>query len=75
MSFVNQKIGGDVSNLGPGYRIGHSFFCSLQEDETPDARWYRRVIKNEIAPLLREYWFDDPAQADALTQELAIVSK
>ena len=28
------------------------------------------VIKNEIAPLLREYWFDDAAQAEELIQEL-----
>ena len=33
----------------------------LPETSNPyDESWYRMVIKSEIEPLLREYWFDDP---------------
>lgn len=58
---LNQSIAEDP-NLGPGFRIGHSFFCP-QEDREPDEQWYREVIHREIAPLLQEYWFDDPQEA------------
>ncbi len=63
MASLNQAIAEDALNLGPGYRIGHSFFVprdSVEDDEV----WYRRVIDTEIAPLLSEYWFDaaDKAQ-------------
>jgi hypothetical protein len=53
---LNKKI--ETSNdLGAGFRIGHSFF--VPNGKILDSRaWYRSVIENEIAPLLREYWFD-----------------
>lgn len=53
---LNKKI--ETSNdLGAGFRIGHSFFVPNREVLDSKA-WYRSVIQNEIAPLLREYWFD-----------------
>ena len=58
-----------AKNLGAGFKIGHSYFCPMETVDNEDD-WYRRVINCEIAPLLREYWFDDEAtsksQADAL---------
>jgi 5-methylcytosine-specific restriction protein B len=53
---LNKKI--EISNdLGAGFRIGHSFF--VPNGRVSDSKvWYRSVIQNEIAPLLREYWFD-----------------
>ena len=53
---LNKKI--ETSNdLGAGFRIGHSFF--VPNGKILDSKaWYRSVIENEIAPLLREYWFD-----------------
>ena len=65
MSALNLEIRRDKSNLGNGFCIGHSFFC-------PDAGsngqlatdWYHDVIRSEILPLLREYWFDDPSKMD-----------
>jgi hypothetical protein len=59
MTALNQAVGEDRANLGPGYRIGHSFFVPLEGFEY-DPGWYRRVIETEIHPLLEEYWFDDP---------------
>lgn len=61
---LNRKIREDRKNLGPGFEIGHSFFCPQEEDELRDESWYRSVILREIEPLLREYWFDRPDQVD-----------
>ena len=59
---LNERIAGDGAHLGPGFRIGHSYFCP-SDSETPDAAWYRRIIDREIGPLLHEYWFDDRSRA------------
>lgn len=64
MNALNQAIGEDRANLGPGYQIGHSFFVPSINFEY-DPGWYRRVIETEIQPLLEEYWFDDPDKVDS----------
>jgi 5-methylcytosine-specific restriction enzyme B len=56
--------------LGPGYQIGHSFFVPTDAAQTLDAAWYRRIIQYEIAPLLKEYWFDNPETAETRTANL-----
>jgi hypothetical protein len=58
MTELNQAIGDNKHDLGPGFMIGHSFFCSGPAMGEPDRAWYERVIKTEIIPLLKEYWFD-----------------
>ena len=51
--------------LGRNYRVGHSFFCPRGETYADlDRAWYERVVATEVAPLLREYWFDDAGKAD-----------
>ena len=70
---VNQKIAEDNANLGKGYRIGHSFFCALADGKALDLGLYRRIIRWEIEPLLREYWFDTPEKAEDLVKELMLV--
>lgn len=60
MEALNKKIEADSANLGPGYRIGHSFFCPQDADVQLDLRWYRQIIGTEIGPIIREYWFDNP---------------
>lgn len=62
MTELNRAIGEDRANLGPGYRIGHSFFVPAAEIPY-DHDWYRRIVETEIYPLLDEYWFDDPDRA------------
>ncbi len=52
---VNNMIENDVS-LGKGFRIGHSYFCNI--DVVNDKKLYN-IVKYEILPLLREYWFDN----------------
>jgi 5-methylcytosine-specific restriction enzyme B len=51
-------------NLGPGYAIGHSYFCPPDTEEEADEVWYRRVVEQEVGPLLCEYWFEQPEVAE-----------
>jgi 5-methylcytosine-specific restriction protein B len=63
MSTLNKIIAADTKNLGPGYEIGHSYFCP-RNGVTADENWYRRVVESEIVPLIQEYWFDDEKKVD-----------
>ena len=56
MTALNQVIADDKVNLGPGFCVGHSYFCDAQGIR--DQQWYRSVIEGEIAPLVEEYWCD-----------------
>ena len=56
MAELNEKISRD-KELGPGFRIGHSYFVPGDGD-VPSEDWYRHIVDTQIAPLLREYWFD-----------------
>ena len=66
---LNELIAKDTKGLGPGFRIGHSYFCPREGDE-PTEDWYRRVVKYEIVPLLEEYWFDDDGRVSQARDEL-----
>ena len=59
---LNETISDDEV-LGDGYMIGHSYFCS------PDAS-AREIVEYQLAPLLREYWFDNKQKADEEIQRL-----
>lgn len=54
---VNKKIVSD-SNLGNGFQIGHSYFCSFADNQDEN-NWYNDVLTYEIKPLLEEIWFDN----------------
>jgi 5-methylcytosine-specific restriction enzyme B len=56
---LNRTIEGDKRNLGPGFSIGHSYFCQADVGGQFDDAWYERIVKFEIEPLLREYWAED----------------
>lgn len=72
ISQLNTQITEDATSLGPGFRIGHSFFC-LEQDRWPiDEECYDQIIDTEIAPLLREYWFDNPKRADQCIRDLRL---
>jgi 5-methylcytosine-specific restriction protein B len=58
MKELNDIISNDTKNLGIGYTIGHSYFCLSQNNGLNHKEWYEYVVKNEIKPLLEEYWFD-----------------
>ena len=57
---LNLEIEKDLASLGPGFAIGHSFFCAGPSEGEDSSAWYERVISTEILPLVREYWFDAP---------------
>lgn len=63
MTALNAMIRTDTQNLGPGYEIGHSFFVPDPDADAPSDGWYEDVVRYEIAPLLREYWPDQPGRA------------
>jgi 5-methylcytosine-specific restriction enzyme B len=63
---VNQEIIGDTVHLGKGYEIGHSYFCPIVEKVEDEQNWYDRIIRLEIAPLLKEYWFDQEDKVNEL---------
>ena len=70
MGDLNKEISSDETNLGPGFAIGHSFFCPSDSSVSINDEWYERVIDTEIVPLLREYWFDDPKRSDQWRKKL-----
>jgi 5-methylcytosine-specific restriction protein B len=72
MTKLNQQIADDTTNLGSGFCIGHSFFCNFPNNSAPDTNWYHQIIRREIAPLIREYWFDDAEKAELLIASLKI---
>jgi 5-methylcytosine-specific restriction protein B len=65
---LNADIAGDRS-LGPQFRIGHSYVTPTQVINEP-REWLRQIITTEIAPLLEEYWYDNPDRAKKLTGRL-----
>ena len=74
---LNEEISKDKS-LGEGFMIGHSFFCppedfapkgSAPEPETIN-KWLASVIRYDIAPLLKEYWFEDTETAISKIKKL-----
>ena len=64
MNELNQKIEKDSVNLGRGFRIGHSFFVPSSK-VVDEQKWFNEIISFEIAPLLEEYWMDDPSALDS----------
>lgn len=70
MAKLNQEIREDPL-LGENYEIGHSFFLPKGDNFAGlDKTWYRRVVRTEIIPLLKEYWFDNPKRAEEAEKKL-----
>ena len=70
---LNAKISADSDNLGPGFCVGHSYFC-LGKNDLLDGPGYKRIIESEVAPLLHEYWFDQPKVAEEWVSRLVAVA-
>ena len=62
MGKLNEKIRDD-KELGRGFQIGHSYFVPGAGDK-PSEDWYKDIVDTQIAPLLREYWFDSPEDVE-----------
>jgi len=70
MATLNNDIKSDPL-LGENYQIGHSYFCPKGNDFTGlDRNWYENIIETEIAPLLKEYWFDNSKKAEDTIKRL-----
>lgn len=69
---LNTKISEDTT-LGEGFCIGHSYFCNLTKADI-DGQALSDIVKFELIPLLKEYWFDDADKvkewADKLTSAI-----
>jgi hypothetical protein len=70
---INRVIADDTANLGPGYRIGHSYFCGEVPEDMDALIWLKGIAETELIPLLREYWVDDLGLAEKWSQELLAV--
>ena len=66
LSALNERIRED-KDLGPGFQVGHSYFVP---EESADEHWYLGIVDTQIAPLLREYWFDRPEEVKRRVEEL-----
>jgi len=66
---VNGKIKEDP-NLGEGFQIGHSYFCSYSANEDEN-KWWNEILSFELKPLLEEIWFDDSAKVAEVLKQLS----
>lgn len=57
----------DDPSLGEGFMIGHSFFCGLDNCTEDDIK---NIVKYEILPTLKEYWFDDETKLNEYKDKL-----
>ena len=58
---LNVRIAKDPV-LGPGFELGHSYF-HVDADEDGDLV-ARSIVEHDLAPTLREYWYDDSERAE-----------
>ncbi|WP_167148749.1 AAA family ATPase [Actinomyces sp. ZJ308] len=73
---LNQRIIEDET-LGPGFQIGHSYLClpprgSGSAEGAADAD-VASVVRYELEPLVREYWFDNRAAMEESIHQLESV--
>jgi 5-methylcytosine-specific restriction protein B len=68
---LNEEIAKDDS-LGSGFTIGHSYLCN---QKTFDKQWLENVLEFDIAPMLKEYWFDDIQKYEAQVAQLRNILK
>ena len=66
---LNQEIRKD-DTLGEGFLIGHSYFCRELDEKA-----LGRMVRYELIPTLKEYWFDREEQVDYWSQRLLGVLK
>jgi 5-methylcytosine-specific restriction protein B len=68
---LNEQIAADA-RLGKQFRIGHSYVTPAHRLEAGDTkRWFHQVVETEIGPLLDEYWFDAPDEAQKARARLS----
>ncbi|MFO7582444.1 McrB family protein [Guyparkeria sp.] len=64
MRHLNETIAADP-RLGKQFCVGHSYVTPSAPLEAGTTRpWFEQVVETEIGPLLEEYWFDAPDEAE-----------
>jgi 5-methylcytosine-specific restriction protein B len=72
LSQLNDTIAAD-SRLGKAFQIGHSYVTPTQSLEGKSSRdWFAEVVASELKPLLQEYWFDAPDEAEKAAAALLV---
>ena len=67
---LNEQIAADA-RLGKQFRIGHSYVTPAYPLEAGETRkWFQQVVETEIGPLLEEYWFDAPGEAQKARERM-----
>jgi 5-methylcytosine-specific restriction protein B len=67
---LNEQIAADA-RLGKQFRIGHSYVTPAYPLEAGETRkWFQQVVDTEIGPLLEEYWFDAPGEAQKARERI-----
>mgnify|MGYP003317113253 CR=1 FL=1 len=66
---LNEEIKND-SSLGDGFVIGHSYFIEDPACISEKAKRPEDIVEFDIAPTLREYWFDNRTKADEEIKKL-----
>ena len=72
MGRLNQAIREDEQNLGRGFEIGHSYFVPTGSETSLDEHWYQMVVRTQILPLVKEYWFDRPKLVNEYAKLLGV---
>ena len=67
MITINDEIRKD---LGKNFEIGHSYF--VDTDIVDFSTWYNSIIKYDIIPILKEYYFDDQDKIDKFLKDLGL---
>ena len=65
---LNQTIEED-GLLGPRFKVGHSYVTPNRKI-TDSEEWFKGIVRNEIGPLLDEYWVDEPDRAKKAIHQL-----
>lgn len=66
---LNDAISKD-DMLGPGFMIGHSYFCLGRKISDADLE---HIITYEVMPLLDEYWYDSPEKVEHWRNQFDII--
>ncbi|MDK1029063.1 MAG: AAA family ATPase [Anaerolineae bacterium] len=70
MSALNREITWDTLFCA-NYQVGDSYFCPKENNFSGlKLDWYLSIIETEIAPLLKEYWFDNTQKANDSIKQL-----
>ncbi|WP_017733700.1 AAA family ATPase [Nafulsella turpanensis] len=70
VNIINKSISEDI-NLGSGFQIGHSYFCTYSNN-TEEKLWWKELLRFELQPLMEEIWFDNPERVKEMINILEL---